>query len=247
MISSPDTAGELLVLPHRDRLDTARLHGKVLVVLDVIFATSSMVAAFAHGIRDCIPAADEHSARHYHETLANVLPAGEKNAVVPEGFAHFAPLQLTSHELADRTLVFCSTNGAPALTMAAGGPHVYAGALLNREALCRHLLVHHTAQSIILICAGSAGGFCLEDFYAAGAFVTELQRHGGNWSATDSALAAAATFGQYAPAEAVHGSRVGRWMSGLGLDDDLHYCAQMDVADVVPKMHDGRLLAVRAN
>jgi 2-phosphosulfolactate phosphatase len=245
MNSSPDTTTELLVLTHRDQLDTARLHDKVIVVLDTIFATSSMVAAFAHGIRDCIPAGDELSARHYHSTVANVVLAGEKNAVVLDGFAHFAPLQLTRHELADRTLVFCSTNGAPALTMAAGGPHVYAAALLNRQALCRHLLEHHTAQSVILLCAGSSGGFCLEDFYAAGAVVAGLQRLGGDWSLTDSAKAAAATFSHYDPTEALCGSRVGQWMSGLGLDDDLRYCAQIDVMDIVPKIHDGRLLPAR--
>ena len=244
MNSSPDTATELLVLPHRDQLDTKRLHGKVIVVLDIIFATSSMVTAFAHGIRDCIPATDERSARHYHSSIANVVLAGEKNAVVLDGFAHFAPLQLTRHKLSGRTLVFCSTNGTPALTMAAGGPHVYAGALLNRDALCKHLLAHHTAQSIIFVCAGSAGGFCLEDFYAAGAFVTELRLHGGDWSLTDSAQAALAAFGHCDASQALHGSRVGRWMSGLGLDDDLDYCAQFDVVNIVPRMHGDRLIAV---
>ncbi|MDH3450874.1 MAG: 2-phosphosulfolactate phosphatase [Gammaproteobacteria bacterium] len=244
MNSPADSAPELLVLTHRDQLDVTRLHAKVIVVLDVIFATSSIVAAFAHGIRDCIPAADERSAREYGEAATDIIMAGEKNAVVLDGFAHFAPLQLTRHTLADRTLVFCSTNGAPALTMAARGEHVYAGALLNRAALCGYLVENHAAQSIILECAGSGSGFCLEDFYAAGAFVNELQRRGGNWAVTDSALAAAATFNHYSAEQALSESRVGRLMSGLDLDEDLRFSAQFDVADIVPRMHAERLFAV---
>lgn len=244
MNSQADSTPELLVLPHRDQLDVTRLQGKVIVVLDVIFATSSMIAAFSHGIRACIPAADELSARRHASTSTGVVMAGEKNAIVPEGFAHFAPLQLTRGALANRILVFCSTNGAPALTMAAGGPHVYAGSLLNRAALCQHLLAQHAAESIIFMCAGSAGGFSLEDFYGAGAFVSELGRLGGGWCLSDSARAAAATFHQHDAVEALLWSRVGRLMSGLQLDDDLRYCAQMDVLNIVPRMHDDRLLVI---
>lgn len=242
MNSSAETTPELLVLGHRDQLDTARLAGKVVVVLDVIFATSSMITAFTRGLRDCIPAADEHHARELFDGASDVIVAGEKDAVVPAGFAHFAPLRLANERLAERTLVFCSTNGAPALKLAACGPHVYAGALLNRRTLCRHLLDRHARHGLIFVCAGSAGGFCLEDFYAAGAFAAELQAQGGGWSLTDSARAAVAVYHHYSVAEAVLGSRVGRWMSNLSLDDDLRHCAQLDVANVVARMYGDRLV-----
>jgi len=242
MNSSTDDRPEVLVLTHRDQLDTTRLAGKVIVVLDIIFATSSMITAFTHGLRECIPAPDASRARELGDGAADVILAGEKNAEVPDGFAHFAPLQLIKQPLADCTLIFCSTNGAPALTLAASGPHVYAGALLNRRVLCRQLLTRHAGQSVIFVCAGSAGGFCLEDFYGAGAFVCELQERGGDWSLTDSARAALAAYRHYDVAEAVVDSRVGRWMSNLSLDQDLHHCTQLDVVDVVPRMHGDRLL-----
>lgn len=232
------------MLSHRNQLDVTRLRDKVIVVLDVIFATSSMIAAFAHGIRDCLPVDEVDDARAYLEDRDCVV-AGEKNAVVPAGFAHFAPLKLLRHALAERTLVFSSTNGAPALTLAAAGPHVYAGALLNRRALCAHLIENHREQSVVLLCAGSAGGFCLEDFYGAGAYAAEMQRLGGRWLLTDSALVSVAAFHHYEATEALHGSRVGRWMRDLQLHDDLDYCAQLDLLNIVPRMHGERLLATR--
>lgn len=230
------------MLTHRDALDPASLHGRVVVVLDVIFATTTMIAAFARGIRDCIPAADEHTARDYARTMPDSIVAGEKNARVLDGFAHFAPVRLTELELKDRTLIFCSSNGAPALTKASTGEHVYAGALLNRAALCRHLLARHDGEDLIIVCAGSGTGFCLEDFYAAGAFVSELQRLGGRWALDDSALAATAAFAHYGAEQALFASRVGRLMSSLDLDDDLHFSARTDVMDVVPRMRAERLI-----
>jgi 2-phosphosulfolactate phosphatase len=44
------------VLLKKEELDNQRLPGKVVVVLDVLFATSSIVAALAHGASEVIPA-----------------------------------------------------------------------------------------------------------------------------------------------------------------------------------------------
>ena len=50
------------VLTKKEELDTVRLEGKVAVVLDVLFATSTMVTALAHGASAVVPAAGEAAA-----------------------------------------------------------------------------------------------------------------------------------------------------------------------------------------
>ena len=50
------------VLLKKEELDSERLPGKVVVVLDVLFATSSIVAALAHGAVEVVPALNGEAA-----------------------------------------------------------------------------------------------------------------------------------------------------------------------------------------
>ncbi|MFZ2910486.1 MAG: 2-phosphosulfolactate phosphatase, partial [Candidatus Desulfobacillus denitrificans] len=43
------------VLLKKEELDAQRLPGKTVVVLDILFATSSIVTALAHGAAEVIP------------------------------------------------------------------------------------------------------------------------------------------------------------------------------------------------
>ena len=110
------------VLTRREELDHVRVPGKVIVVLDILFATTTMVAALAHGAREVVPVLDEAGARAQAKAFpagAFVL-AGELNAEVLPGFAHPAPLSLIEHGVAGKTLVYSTTNGTVAMTQAAG-------------------------------------------------------------------------------------------------------------------------------
>src|SRR5690606_28803462 len=60
------------VLTKREELDTVRLPGKVVVVLDILFATTTMVTALAHGATEVIPVLDEAGAR----AVSQQLPEG---------------------------------------------------------------------------------------------------------------------------------------------------------------------------
>ena len=51
------------VLGKKEELDSVRLPGKVVVVLDIIFATTTMVTALAHGAKEIVPVLDEKAAR----------------------------------------------------------------------------------------------------------------------------------------------------------------------------------------
>ena len=51
------------VLTRKEELDTVRMAGKVVVVLDILFATTTMVAALAHGAVEVVPVMDETAAK----------------------------------------------------------------------------------------------------------------------------------------------------------------------------------------
>ena len=51
------------VLTKKEELDTVRVQGKVVVVLDILFATTTMVTALAKGALEVLPVLDEATAR----------------------------------------------------------------------------------------------------------------------------------------------------------------------------------------
>ncbi|HEY7723965.1 MAG TPA: 2-phosphosulfolactate phosphatase, partial [Anaeromyxobacteraceae bacterium] len=106
-------APRLHVLLTKEELDGERLPGKVVVVVDVLFATTSIAAALAHGAAEVVPALDAASARAEAASRppGSWLLAGERDAVTLPGFADPTPLALLRLDLAGRALVYATTNG----------------------------------------------------------------------------------------------------------------------------------------
>src|SRR6185503_18687327 len=104
-----DLNHKIHVLTKKEELDSVRVPGKVVVVLDILFATTTMVTALAHGASEIVPVLDEAAAR------ACVL-SGELYAETLPGFAHPAPLSLLEHGVKGKTVVYSTTNGTVAMT-----------------------------------------------------------------------------------------------------------------------------------
>src|SRR5688500_4228123 len=137
------------VLTKKEELDSVRLPGKVVVVLDILFATTTMVTALAHGASEVVPVLDEVAARDYGSTLASgsFVLAGELYAETLQGFAHPAPLSLLEHGIAGKTVVYSTTNGTVAMAQCAGAARVYCGALLNAGAVVDRILAEHPRET----------------------------------------------------------------------------------------------------
>ncbi|HEY6863209.1 MAG TPA: 2-phosphosulfolactate phosphatase [Burkholderiales bacterium] len=232
------------VLTRKEELDTVRLPGKVVIVLDVLFATSTIVAALAAGATEVIPTLDGAAARAVaaREDAGGFVLAGELNTVTLEGFAPPTPLALIEHGVAGRKLIYSTTNGTVAFHACSGAQDVYAGALLNGEAVVDRVVSAHPDRTLLIVCSGSAGNFNLEDFYGAGYLVELLaSRLGDGADFSDAARAARALYRSGAPEETLLACRVGRMMIVRGLDREIRYAAQRSVARVVPR-YDGAAL-----
>lgn len=237
-------AHKVHVLTKKEELDTVRLPEKVVVVLDILFATSTMVTALAHGSTEVIPVMDGEAARAEARKRApsGVVIAGELNAVTIEGFAPPTPLALLEHGLAGRALIYSTTNGTVAMRQCAGAAHVYAGALLNGRALVEHILAAHPERTILIVCAGSANNFNLEDFYGAGYLVELIARRLGERSdLSDAARAARALFRHGDPFASLLECRVGQMMVEKDLVHEVQYAARLSVLNVVPVLDAGVL------
>jgi len=236
------------VLTKKEELDTVRLADKIVIVLDVLFATSTMIAALADGATEVIPTLDGAAARAAaaNEPEGSYVLAGELNTVTLEGFAPPTPLALLEHGLAGRKLIYSTTNGTVAFHSCSGAAVVYAGALLNARALVERVLAEHAERTVLIVGSGSANNFNMEDFYGAGCFVDLLaQRLGERADFSDAARAARKLYRAADAAECLLESRVGRMMQERGLAHEVRYAARTSVLDLVPRFEDGRLSGSR--
>ena len=232
------------MLTKKEELDSVRVPGKVVIVLDILFATTTMVAALAHGAKEVIPVLDEAAARTQAQGLAKDLYvlAGELYAETLPGFAHPAPLSLLEHGVEGKTLIYSTTNGTVAMTQAARAARVYCGALLNARALADHIVARHPRETVLIVCSGSGNNFNFEDFYGAGYFVECFLQHVGDLS--DAAKAALTLYRHARAPEALLDCRVGRMMAARGLAREVEFACRRDAYPVVPALEDGRLRLV---
>jgi len=235
----------LHVLLKKEDLNPAHLEGRVLIVLDILFATSTMVHAFAAGVEAIWPALNTEDANRVADGIGECIRSGEYLAEHLPGFAPAMPLLLGREPLRGRKLVYCTTNGTIALRSAAGASFAYVGALLNGAALVAHIRQVHPDASVLIVCSGSVGNFNLEDFYGAGHFVDHFEKH-GDYELNDAARGAKLVRRGYDPRTALMGSRVGLMMQAKGMANEVEYCAQLDVLDVVARLDGGVLRSVNS-
>jgi len=239
-------AQKIHVLLKKEELDAQRLEGKVVVVLDILFATSSIVTALAHGATEVIPTLDGPTA----QAVAKDFPAGtyvlsgELNADTLPGFVHPTPKALLAEGVNDRLLIYCTTNGTVALAKAQGAAHVYAAALLNGRAVVEHIVAQHPDSTVLIVCSGSADNFNLEDFYGAGYLVSLFRHRAASADYSDAALAAELLHDHCDGLDALRRARVGRMMLARRLDAEVAFAAQESCYDVVPLLQDGALRSV---
>ncbi len=237
--------GRVHVIGRKEELDGERLAGKVVVVVDVLFATTSIAAALANGASEVIPVQDGEAAEAEaaRRPPGSCVLAGELDAVTLAGFRQPTPLALLAEPLAGRTLLLSTTNGSVALRRAAAATRVYAAALVNGDAVVRHVQRVAAGETVLIVCAGSAGAFNLEDFYAAGYLVSLLARDGrrGRDDLSDAALAARALHDRTDALECLCQSRVGRTMVQRGLRREVEFASHKGRFDLVPELRGGRM------
>ena len=196
----------------------------VAVVVDVMRATSTIAQALASGYKRVYCCREVEDARALREKLGEGLLGGERNAVQIQGFDLGAsPREVLEPRV--ETLIYSTTNGTRAvLAAAAACREVLLGSLLNLNAVADAV-----RDDCVIVCAGFQGQFALDDAYCAGRIVELV---GGE--VTDAAKAAAVLASSFPTA---WDGIMARTYGPPGLEEDIKFCAQANVVDVVPRLN----------
>ena len=233
----------LRVLMTREEIVPERLAGATAVVVDVFLATTTLLTILENGARRVFPVASLEEAEEVGAKVdaSSVLRGGEQDAARIEGYDHGPfPDEYPPETVADRDVIFVTTNGTRAIADAAPAEEVLLGCLRNAPAMASYLEGSGT-DSVYLICAGSAGRFTIEDFLGAATVLSHLNTEG--WRLNDGAWMALDFMERYRgrELEALKQSRAGRWFFEHDRVDAFEFVGDIGASELVPEVSAGQL------
>ena len=214
----------------------------IVVVIDVLRATSAMVAAFENGVDRIIPVATIEEAKAYIGK-PGYIAAAERNGEVVEGFAYGnSPLAYVGEDLSGKTIVMTTTNGTKAINLAKDAPTMVVGSFLNLTALSEWLVQQD--ENILLLCSGWKDKFNLEDSIFAGAVMERLLESGKFGVEEDSSIAAKYMYMSARDnfLSLLKAAPRRRRIEQLQLLPDVKYCLTPDQSKVIPVLRNGELV-----
>lgn len=220
-------------------LSPGDVKGRVIAVIDVLRASTTIAVALANGARAVIPVedADEAMTRAKPFERSQVRLAGERKMVAIPGFdMGNSPLEFTSSAVSGTTVIITTTNGTKALMALQGARDIVVASYVNHAAVSAMLRAAARSNDISIVCAGTEGHFSLEDAACAGRYVRSITQASPSITTNDAAHACVLIDGRYGDniAEIFKDSSHGRSLAEAGFGDDLVACAELDSHSVVP-------------
>ena len=212
----------------------------IVVLVDILRATTTICTAVANGVEAIIPVATHEEARRLK--AQGFLVASEKDGRHVD-FADFgnSAFSFTRDRIGGKTVVYCTTNGTRTLEIAKGASSIVIGAFINISAVTQWLA--RQQRDVVILCSGWKNRFCLEDALFAGALTGRLLETGVFRTECDSAHASMDLWttaegdllGYIAKAAQRHR------LKKLELDDVIPYSFACDEVEVVP-VFDGQAI-----
>ena len=225
---------DVALLP--ELVDRQALPTSTVLVVDVLRASTTIIAALGNGCAGVVPVAEPAEAhRRAHALGAGALVAGERKGLMIDGFdLGNSPLEMTGERVRGRTLFFTTSNGTRALLAARQAPAIGVAALVNLSAAAAW--ARAGGRDVTVVCAGEVGRVSLEDKVCAGLLVDSLLGYEPAAELTEAARDAVEVAREYrkAPARLAEDSSWGRHLTAAGRAADLTACLVLDTTTLVP-------------
>ena len=217
-----------------------KLEEKIVVVIDVLRASSCMVTGLAHGIAEILPVASLEESATFG--LMGYITAAERNGMKMEGFdLDNSPFSYMDPVLAGKRICMTTTNGTQAILMASASKKVIIGTFLNLKTVADYLYIR--GLDVVLLCAGWKGQVNAEDTLFAGAVMETLKDSFtiGN----DSALLARDLYRMHQDhmeeflLDSSHYNRLKK----LGIQKDISFCLRRSEYECLPRLENNIIVA----
>jgi len=221
--------------------------GKVVAVIDVLRASTSIAVALANGARTVIPleSPDDVVTRAKAFERSDVRLAGERRMLPISGFDFGnSPREFTREAVEGKTVLMTTTNGTPAIANSQGARDVVIASYVNYSAVLAMLRsALRGGAHILIVCAGRDRQFALEDAGCAGRYVANVSKRLADAELNDAAQACMLIHKRYGDQvmQLFEASEHGRALAKAGFGEDLAFCAAMDSYSVIPIYQDRQI------
>jgi 2-phosphosulfolactate phosphatase len=218
------------------------VENRVVVIVDILRATSCMTVAIANGVEKIIPVAKLEECQSLRQK--GCVGAAERDGKMPEGFdLGNSPLAYLNNAYAGKTIAMTTTNGTQAIAKSKDAEEVIIGSFLNKTAVVNYLISQ--PNDVLIVCAGWKGKVNLEDTLFAGAIVEGLK---GHFEIENDSVIASATLYNHAKKDMLAYlsacSHVKR-LKNLNIQKDIEYCLREDQFNVIPVLKEDALVDMK--
>lgn len=218
------------------------LEDKLVVVIDVLRATTAICMGFEHGVSSIRPVATPEESLALK--AAGYLAAAERDGKVVEGFDFGnSPFAYMNGKVKGRKVALTTTNGTKAIQLSKSAKQLYIGSFANLKALVDVLAGRK--EDVLLVCAGWKDNFNLEDTLFAGAVVEQLTVN--QQISCDSSLAAKILYGK-AKVDLFgfikHSSHYQR-LAKMGIEEDIKLSMTLNLTRKIPVLVGEELVALK--
>ena len=229
------------------QMTPADVHGRVVLVIDVLRASTTVAVALSNGAKAVIPfeSSDEVIARAKQFERVDVLLAGERKMHAIPGFdLGNSPREYARETVEGKTVLLTTTNGTVALVGVSGARDVVVASYVNYSAVAAMIrAAARGAADVSIVCAGRDRQFALEDAACAGRFSRAVTKRLANVRLNDAAQACCLLDKRYGDRldRLLEDSEHGRALAEAGYGDDLAVCASVDAHPVIPIFQDRQI------
>jgi 2-phosphosulfolactate phosphatase len=224
--------------------DTA---GRLVAIVDVLRASTTVAAALGNGARTVIPleGPDDVIFRSKEFARSEIRLAGEQKMFPITGFdLGNSPQSFTKEAVEGKTILITTSNGTRALLGVQGARDIVIASYVNFTAVLAMMKVAASSNTdIAIICAGEEGIFTLEDAACAGRYVRAIPKRADSVVVNDAAAASVLIERKYGDniGKIFKESSHGQALEAAGFGDDLTAAAEVDAYPVVPIYQDRQI------
>jgi 2-phosphosulfolactate phosphatase len=205
----------------------------IIVIVDVLRATTAFCAAFESGVKSVIPVSDLEDLIEYKNN--GFLTAAERDGKKVD-FADFgnSPTVFLQTDLRNRELAYSTTNGTKAIDAAKDSGDIAVACFANMDTICSWLAKQQ--KDIIILCSGWKNTLSLEDTICAGAIIESLELCGEYAWVGDASWASLNLWQKSKDSlqEVVQTASHYKRLLAIRLHEDLEHCFRLNTSSAIP-------------
>jgi 2-phosphosulfolactate phosphatase len=205
----------------------------IVVIVDVLRATSAFCAAFDSGAVSVIPVLGLDELLEFRNK--GYLTAAERDGKKVD-FADFgnSPTVFLNSNLKGKELAYSTTNGTQAVEMAKTSGNIAVASFANLHVICEWLISQR--MNVVILCSGWKKSFSIEDTLCAGALAEALELSGRFEPICDATVASQKLWQNAKDnlVQVVHEASHYKRLAAMGLYDDLRHCFILNTSSAIP-------------